>query len=137
MARSIPITRTPVAIGSRRSGVAHPPGPEEAPATAHHVMAGHTGRLVDDDKTRVHSAIAVSTKSRSTDHRPVSALNGGPESVVSVDQNRRFERPARAGVVDGEDDVRVFEAEPSLGQREPRLVGCLLGAEQDSIPVDA
>src|ERR1700761_2763953 len=54
---------------------------EDAPAPSHDVMTRHTGRLVDDDKTGVHSVIAVSTRSRSTDHRPAKVLSGGPASV--------------------------------------------------------
>src|SRR3984893_13639943 len=60
----------------------HPAGAEDASATADHVVARHAGRLVDDDKTCVHRVIAVSTKSRSTDQRSPSVLNGRPDSVA-------------------------------------------------------
>ena len=117
--------------------MAHPAGAEDAAAAADHVMARHAGRLVDDDKTRVHSVMAVKTRPRSTDQRPASELSGGPDSVAPsiniVDSND----PADPGSVDLERDVRVFETQPTLGQREPRFVRCFLGAEQNSIPMHA
>src|SRR6202000_1768894 len=60
----------------------HPGGARNRRAPADGFVAGHTGRLVDADKAGVHSVIAVSTNSRSTDHRPASVLNGGPDSVA-------------------------------------------------------
>ncbi|KAB7758558.1 hypothetical protein MPHL43072_18695 [Mycolicibacterium phlei DSM 43072] len=54
-----------------------------------------------------------------------------------VDEDPGLEPSGGPGVVDVEHDVGVLEAEPAARQREPRLIGGLLGAEQDSVPVQA
>ena len=126
----------------QRAGVADLAGAEEPPAPADDVVAGHARRLVDDDQARAsvrgraHSTIAVST--RPLADRPAAGQRGQRRPVLG--------RRDRSGSATGtppalpvpstlEGDVRILEPEPPVGQREPRLVRRLLGAEQDSIPV--
>ena len=121
-----------------RASVPDLAGAEDAPAAAHHVMAGHPRRLVHDDKAGVgQRTIAVSARPSRTDQRPDSVSSGGPDDGGRVDQNSRDEPARGAGVVDVERDVRILEPEPATGHRKPRLVRCLLGAEQDSIPMQS
>ena len=111
-------------------------GAEDAPAAAHDVVTGHARRLVDDDKASFgHRTIAVSARPSRTDQRPDSVSKRRPGHRGRIDQDPRFEPARRAAVVDVEGDVRVLESQPAPRQRKPRLVRRLLGAEQDSIPM--
>ena len=81
------------------------------------------------------------------EHQTVAAPTTAPASAVSgrtgLASRRRSGSWRRTGLrsyharVGVEYDVGVLEAEPPLGQRKPRLVGGFLGAEQDSVPVQA
>src|SRR5258705_2229011 len=77
-----------------------PAGGENPAAAGHHVMTGQCGRLVDDDESWTgggfaHSTMAVSTSPRSTDHRPVSSVSGGPDSAGGSIRIRGTKLPPR------------------------------------------
>ena len=139
VARSMPTTSTPVAIGS---SVPACPTLRVAKMRLHrrnHVVARHARRLVDHHEAGIRfTARSPSAPAR---HAPTSgpaawstaARTRGAGSI----RMRDSKPPAVAAVVDVEDDVRVLESQPAPGDRKPGLVRCLLGAEQDSIPVQS
>ncbi len=150
MARSIPTTSTPVAIGSSVPAwptLRVPNRRRHRPTTSWLVIpaglstttrpAGLIPGPLRSCPPDLTSTIAVSTRPLRTDQRPDSAVSGGPDSAAGSIRIARRERTGRTGAVDRERDVRVLEAQPAVRQRKPRLVGRLLGAEQDSIPMQA
>ena len=86
----------------QRPRVSDPAGGKDPATTSHDVVTSHAGRLVDDDYSGSggafgHSTIAVSTSPRSTDQRPASAVNDGPDRADPSIRIRETKRPADPG----------------------------------------